>query len=61
MRYRIKFIRDYEIEVDIDATSRSDALAKVMHAALDCDARDQKETKIVSITETPKDVLHPSN
>lgn len=55
MRYRIKVIRDHEIEIDIDAASRSDAFAKVMQTALDCDAIDQKETKIVRITEIPKD------
>lgn len=61
MRYRIKLIRDHEIEVDIDATSKSDALTKVLLTALNCDAKDKKVTKIVSITETPKDVHHPSN
>ena len=55
VRYRIKIIRDHEIEIDIDAASRSDAFAKVMQTALDCDAIDQKETKIVRITEIPKD------
>lgn len=61
VRYRIKLIRSCHFEIDIDADSRSDALAKVMKTALDCDAIDQKETKIVGISETPIDVLNPSS
>lgn len=61
MRFRIKVIRDYEFEIDIDAHSGFDAFGKVMRTALDCDAKDQKVTRIVAITETPTDVHHPSN
>jgi hypothetical protein len=61
VRYRIKLVREYEFEIDIDATSRSDAIGKIMRTALEFDQNDHKVTKIVSITETPKDVHHPLN
>ena len=61
VRYRIKVVRDMEFQIDIDAISRSDALGKVMRTAIDCDSKDQKETKIVRISEAPIDVLYPSN
>lgn len=58
MRFRIKLIRDYKFEIDIDADSTSDAVSKVLRTALHYDQSDQKETKIVAISETPKDVYH---
>lgn len=61
VKFAIKIIRDHEFVIVINADSRSDALAKVMRTAVDCDAIDQKETKIVSITEATTDVYHPSN
>ena len=61
MRFRIKVIRDCQFEIDIDADNRSDAFAKVMRTALDCDTIDQKETKIVGISEAPINVLHSPN
>ena len=61
MKYRIKIIRSCEFEVDMEAESRSDAMAKIMRTALDYDDRDHKETKIVAISETPQDVYDPFN
>ena len=61
MRYRIDIIRGMEFQIDIDATNRSDALGKVMRTAIDCDSKDQKETKIVRISEAPIDVHNTPN
>jgi hypothetical protein len=54
-------MRGYLFEIDIDATSKADAIGKVIKTAVDCDKQDKKVTKIVSITEAPEDVFNPSN
>jgi hypothetical protein len=59
VKYAIKIIRDHEFVIVIDAENKADAFAKVMRTAIDCDAIDQKETKIVRISEASSDVLNP--
>ena len=58
MKFHVKIIREVEFVLEITAASRDEVAAIVLRTAYDCDATDQKETKIVSITEQ-KNIYDP--
>ena len=55
--YRMTVERTVRFQLDLEADSRLDALAKVTDMALDYDDRDLKETRVINIHELP--VQHP--
>jgi len=57
--YRMTIERTVRFQLDLEADSRLDALAKVTDMALDYDDRDLKETRVINIHEPKKPVQHP--
>ena len=56
--YRLTIERTVRFQLDLEADSRLDALAKVTDMALDYDDRDLKETRVINIQELVT-VQHP--
>lgn len=56
--YRMTIERTVRFQLDLEADSRLDALAKVTTKALDYDDRDLKETRVITIQELIP-VQHP--
>jgi hypothetical protein len=54
--YRVTIVRDVRFQLDLEADSRLAALRKVTETALDYDAQDLKETRVISIQEL---ILNP--
>ena len=54
--YRVTIVRDVRFQLDLEADSRLDALRKITETALDYDAQDLKETRVISIQEL---ILNP--
>jgi len=54
--YRITIDRTVRFQLDLEADSRLDALQKVTETALDYDAQDLKETRVISVQEL---ILNP--
>jgi len=49
--YRVRLVREVELQIDLPAESKLDAM-RIIHAmALDYDDRDAKETRILGIKE----------
>lgn len=57
--YRMTIERTVRFQLDLEADSRMDALAKVTNMALNYDDRDLKETRVINIHELKKPVQHP--
>lgn len=49
--YRLTIERVVRFQLDLEADSRLDALAKVTNMALDYDDRDLKETRVINVQE----------
>jgi hypothetical protein len=49
--YRLTIERTVRFQLDLEATDRLDALAKVTTMALDYDDRDLKETRVITVQE----------
>jgi len=54
--YRVTIDRAVRFQLDLEAESRLDALRKITDTALDYDAQDLKETRVISIQEL---ILNP--
>jgi hypothetical protein len=55
--YRLTIERTVRFQLDLEATDRLDALAKVTTMALDYDDRDLKETRVITVQELTKPVF----
>lgn len=49
--YRMTIDRAVRFQIDLEADSRLDALKKVTELALDYDAQDLKETRVINVQE----------
>ena len=56
--YRLTIERVVRFQLDLEATDRLDALAKVTTMALDYDDRDLKETRVITVQELTKPVFN---
>ena len=54
--YRLTIDRAVRFQLDLEADSRMDALKKVTATALDYDARDLKDTRVITVQELTKHV-----
>lgn len=57
--YRLTIDRAVRFQLDLEADSRLDALWKVTGTAMVYDAKDQKETRVISVQELKEPVQHP--
>jgi len=58
--YRLTIERGARFQLDIEAADRKDALQKITVTALDYDARDSKETRVIAVQELQQiPVLNP--
>lgn len=49
--YRIHLVREVELQIDLPAESKLDAMRIIQTMALDYDDRDSKTTRIISVKE----------
>lgn len=49
--YRIHLVREVELQIDLPASSKLDAMRIIQTMALDYDDRDSKTTRIISVKE----------
>lgn len=49
--YRIHLVREVELQIDLPADSKLDAMRIIQTMALDYDDRDLKSTRIISVKE----------
>jgi len=53
--YRIHLVREVELQIDLPAASKLDAMRIIQTMALDYDDRDAKQTRILSVKEVKED------
>jgi hypothetical protein len=62
--YRIHLVREVELQIDLPADSKLDAMRIIQTMALDYDDRDSKSTRIISVKEVTnqrQSLLDPLN
>lgn len=62
--YRIHLVREVELQIDLPADSKLDAVRIIQTMALDYDDRDSKSTRIISVKEVTnqrQSLLDPLN